>query len=136
MPTIARLSHVGFNVPRPIFEQECEFWEKVIGLKRNKGEAGRVAFFAADPLRDHEFILYAVDADVPGYGDKSCMLNHVAFDVATDAEVDAFTARIREYGIEVDEPDIPRHQNKVTSPAGVHFEIGTPPYLRPSTKRS
>jgi catechol 2,3-dioxygenase-like lactoylglutathione lyase family enzyme len=129
MATIARISHVGFNVPRDIFEQECDFWEKVIGLQYVHGQAGRIAFFTADPLRDHEFILYAVDGPVPGYGDESCMVNHVAFDVATDAEVDEFTARLRAHGFEVEEPPRGRRQNKVTSPAGIHFEMNTPPYM-------
>lgn len=131
MATIARLSHVGFNVPRDIFQKECEFWEKVIGLKRVHGQPDRVAFYTADPLRDHEFILYAVDGPVSQYGDPECMLNHLAFDVGTDAEVDEFTARLRAHGFEVEEPERGRRQNKVTSPAGIHFEMNTPPYLNP-----
>ena len=53
MATIARLSHVGFNVPREIFQQECDFWQNVIGLKWVHGQEGRIAFYTADPLRDH-----------------------------------------------------------------------------------
>jgi catechol 2,3-dioxygenase-like lactoylglutathione lyase family enzyme len=87
MATLARLSHVGFNVPRGIFEKECEFWEKVIGLKRIHANDHAV-FFTADPLRDHEFIIYAVDSPVTGYGQSGCILNHVALDVATAVEVD------------------------------------------------
>ena len=135
MATLARLSHVGFNVPREIFEQECDFWEHVIGLQRVHGTEGRNAFFTADPLRDHEFILYAVDGPVSAYGDSGCMLNHVAFDVATDAEVDEFTARLRAHGYAVEEPERGRRQNKVTSPAGIHFEINTPPYMNPKQAR-
>lgn len=131
MVTIARLSHVGFNVPRDLFEKECEFWEKVIGLTYVHGQKGRIAFFTADPLRDHEFILYAADGPVTTYGDDACLLNHLAFDVATDAEVDELTARLRALGYEVQEPPRDRRQNKVTSPAGIHFEINTPPYMRP-----
>jgi catechol 2,3-dioxygenase-like lactoylglutathione lyase family enzyme len=131
MAIIARLSHAGFNVPREIFQQECDFWEKVIGLKFVHGDPGRTAFFTADPLRDHEFILYATDGPVPGHDDPSCMVNHIGFDVATDAEVDEFTARLRAHGFQVDEPKRDRRQNKVTSPAGIHFEINTPPYLNP-----
>ena len=133
MPIVSRLSHVGFNVPRAIFQEECDFWEKAIGLTLTHQNPGVNAFFTSDPLRDHEFILYAADAPVPGYGDPSCMLNHVAFDVATDAEVDAFTERLRAMGFEVDEPERGRRQNKVTSPAGIHFEINTPPYMNPRT---
>jgi catechol 2,3-dioxygenase-like lactoylglutathione lyase family enzyme len=129
MATLRRLSHVGFNVPRELFEQECEFWEKVMGLTLVHATPGRNAFFTADPLRDHEFILYAVDGPV-----APNQLNHVAFDVATDAEVDAFTTRLRALGFEVEEPPRDRRQNKVTSPAGIHFEINTPPYMKPSTK--
>jgi len=33
MATIARLSHAGFNVPRELYQKECDFWEKIIGLK-------------------------------------------------------------------------------------------------------
>jgi catechol 2,3-dioxygenase-like lactoylglutathione lyase family enzyme len=55
MATLARLSHVGFNVPRDCFAKECDFWEKVIGLKRIHANDHAV-FFTADPLRDHEFI--------------------------------------------------------------------------------
>ena len=62
MVTLARLSHVGFNVPRPLFEKECDFWEHVVGLKRD------------------------------------------------------------------------RRQNKVTSPAGIHFEINIPPYAKTETQ--
>lgn len=131
MATVARLSHVGFNVPRELFERECEFWEQAIGLKRVRGEPGRIAFFTADPLRDHEFILYAVDGPVAGYGDDACIVNHIAFDVATDAEVDEFTTRLRSLGFEVEEPARGRRQNKVTSPAGIHFEINTRPYMEP-----
>lgn len=133
MATVARLSHAGFNVPRELFERECEFWEQAIGLKRVRGEAGRIAFFTADPLRDHDFILYAVDGPVAGYGDDACIVNHIAFDVATDAEVDKFTTRLRSLGFEVEEPARGRRQNKVTSPAGIHFEINTPPYMDPRT---
>jgi catechol 2,3-dioxygenase-like lactoylglutathione lyase family enzyme len=134
MATIARISHVGFNVPRELFEKECDFWEHVIGLTRTHS-SDRNVFFTADPLRDHEFILYAVDGPVPGHDDPSCMLNHVAFDVPTDAEVDEFTARLRAHGYEVEEPPRGRRQNKVTSPAGIHFEMNTPPYLDPKTVR-
>lgn len=133
MLALSRLSHVGFNVPKAIFDQECEFWEKAIGLTRTHGTPGVNAFFTSDPFRDHEFILYAVDAPVPGHEDPSCMLNHVGFDVATDAEVDAFTERLRGMGFRVDEPERGRRQNKVTSPGGIHFEINTPPYMNPRT---
>ena len=134
--TIARLSHVGFNVPRELFEQECDFWENVIGLRRVHAQEGRNVFFTADPLRDHEFILYAVDGPVNGYGDPRCIANHIAFDVATDAEVDELTARLRARGFDVEEPVRGRRQNKVTSPAGIHFEINTPPYMSPRPRGS
>ena len=125
---LVRLSHVGFNVPRELFDRECEFWEKVIGLRYTHGDPGRTAFFTADPLRDHEFILFAVDGPVAGYGQPGCIANHVAFDVATDAEVNEFTERLRARGYEVVHPGRGRARNNVTSPAGIHFEINTPPY--------
>jgi catechol 2,3-dioxygenase-like lactoylglutathione lyase family enzyme len=132
MATLARLSHVGFNVPRELFQKECDFWENVIGLKRV--HAGKDnAFFTADPLRDHEFILYAVDGPTTTYGQSGCILNHLAFDVATDAEVDELTSRLRARGFQVDEPPRDRRQNKVTSPAGIHLEINTPPYMKTNT---
>jgi catechol 2,3-dioxygenase-like lactoylglutathione lyase family enzyme len=127
MATLARLSHVAFNVPRELFQKECDFWEKIIGLKRVR-ESARNVFFTADPLRDHEFILTAVDAPISGFGQTGCILNHLAFDVATDAEVAELTARLRAHGFAVEEPERGRRQNKVTSPAGIHFEINTPPY--------
>ena len=68
MATLRRLSHIGFNVPRELFDKECEFWEKVMGLTYVHGDPGRNAFFTADLLRDHEFILYAVDGPVAAYG--------------------------------------------------------------------
>ncbi len=127
MATLARLSHVGFNVPRELYQQECDFWEKIIGLKLIR-KNNRNAFFTSGPLRDHEFILYAVDGPVSGYGQNECSLNHLAFDVATDAEVDELTERLRAHGFEVGEPPRDRRQNKVTSPSGIHLEINTPPY--------
>jgi catechol 2,3-dioxygenase-like lactoylglutathione lyase family enzyme len=131
MATLARLSHVGFNVPRELFDKECEFWGTVIGLKRVfKNE--RIAFFTADPLRDHEFILYAVDGPVVAHGQKGTLLNHFAFDVATDAEVDEMTTRLRAQGFEVEEPSFGRRQNKVISPAGIRLEINVPPYRHSS----
>ena len=133
MARLARLSHVGFNVPRRLFQQECDFWENIVGLKRVHGD-DQIVFFTADPLRDHEFILYAVDGPVVGYGQSGSVLNHLAFDVATDAEVDKFTARLREHGFHVEEPPRDRRQNKVTSPAGIHFEINTPPYMQVGAK--
>jgi catechol 2,3-dioxygenase-like lactoylglutathione lyase family enzyme len=129
MVKLARLSHVGFNVPMELFEKECDFWANIIGLKRVHGGED-IAFFTADSLRDHEFILYAVDGPTTGYGQPGCMLNHLAFDVATDAEVDEITARLRAQGFHVDEPKRDRRQNKVTSPAGIHFEINTPPHMK------
>ena len=130
MTKLVRLSHIGFNIPEDLFEQECEFWEKLMGLTRTHETPGRNAFFTADPLRDHEFILYSVDGPVNVGQHQEC--NHVAFDVSTDEEVDAFTARLRAAGFEVGEPDgRGRRQNKVTSPAGIHFEINTPPYMNP-----
>ena len=129
MATLRRLSHIGFNVPRELFDKECEFWEKVMGLTYVHGDPGRNAFFTADLLRDHEFILYAVDEPVP-----TSQLNHLAFDVATDADVSEFTARLRAHGYDVDEPaNRGRRQNKVTSPAGIHFEVNTPPYTKTNT---
>ncbi len=130
MTRLVRLSHIGFNIPQELFEQECEFWEKVMGLTRTHETPGRNAFFTADPLRDHEFILYSVDGAVNVGPYQEC--NHVAFDVPTDEDVDGFTARLRAAGFEVGEPDgRGRRQNKVTSPAGIHFEINTPPYMHP-----
>ena len=128
MATLVRLSHAGFNVPRELFQQECDFWEKIVGLMRVRGN-DRVVFFTSDPLRDHEFVLYAVEGPVAGYGQNECILSHVAFDVVTDAEVDELTARLRAHGFKVDEPTRDRRQNKATSPAGIHLEINTPPYM-------
>jgi len=125
---IARLSHIGFNVPRDVFDQEVDFWENVIGLTKTHSVEGRNAFFSADPLRDHEFILFAVDEPVVGYGQPGCITNHVAFDVATDAEVNEFTERLRGRGFDVVHPGRGRARNNVTSPAGIHFEINTPPH--------
>lgn len=132
--SLVRLSHVGFNVPRELFDQECEFWENVMGLTRTHDTPGRNVFFTADPLRDHELILYAVDGPVTDYRDPSCQLNHLSFDVATDAEVDAIIERLRSLGFEAEIPDRGRHQCKVNSPAGIHFEVGTPPYLNPRSQ--
>lgn len=131
MPMLARLSHVGFNVPRELFDQECEFWEKVIGLPLVHSVDGRNAFFTADPLRDHEFILFCVDGPVANHGSGDCQLNHVAFDVATAAEVDEFTARLRAHGFEVEDHDRGRRRSDIISPAGIRFEINTPPYAHP-----
>jgi len=125
---IARLSHVAFNIPHEVFDQEVDFWENVVGLTRTHSVEGRNAFFAADPLRDHEFILFAVDEPVVGHGQPGCIANHVAFDVATDAEVNGFTERLRARGFDVVHPGRGRARNNVTSPAGIHFEINTPPY--------
>src|SRR4051794_36553778 len=126
MATLCRLSHVAFNVPRELFDKECDFWENVIGLKRIHGQKDRNAFFTADPLRDHEFIIMAADGPVP-----ENMVNHVAFDVATDAEVTEMSERLRAHGYEVHEPERDRRQNKTTSPAGIHLEINTPPHAYP-----
>src|SRR4029077_19348289 len=98
--SIARLSHVGFNVPRDKFEQERAFWQDVVGLKCAHGDETR-AFFAAYPFRDHEFILFAVDGPVAGHGDSACILGNVAFDVATDAEVDELVARLDAAGVKI-----------------------------------
>src|SRR5207302_3092841 len=97
------LPELAFLVPRELFDKECEFWEKVMGLTYVHGDPGRNAFFTADLLRDHEFILYAVDGPVAAYGQPGGHLNHLAFDVATDADVSEFTARLRAHGYEVDE---------------------------------
>ena len=130
MALLRRLSHVGFNVPNELFDQECDFWENVIGLTFTHGTPGRNAFFTSDLLRDHEFIVYSVEGPVATYGNPECVLNHLAFDVATDDDVTAFTERLRARGYEVEEPDNRgRRQNKITSPAGIHFEINTPPYM-------
>jgi catechol 2,3-dioxygenase-like lactoylglutathione lyase family enzyme len=130
--TIARLSHVGFNVPRESFDRETEFWEKVVGLRRVHGNEGQSAFFAADPLRDHEFILFAVDGPVAGRGDSACILGHVAFDVATDADVDELVERLGVAGVEVEsEGRGGRRRSTFASPSGITFEINTPPYLNP-----
>ena len=40
------------------------------------------------------------------------------------------SARLRAHGYEVEEPPRGRRQNKATSPAGIHFEINTPPYTK------
>lgn len=127
MVSFGRLSHVGFKVPKEIFEKEVDFWQNVVGLTLVRRIDGG-AFFAADPLRDHEFILFAVDGPVAAHGQDECILHHLAFDVATDAEVDKLTARFRARGFQVDEPTMDRKQNKVTSPAGIDFEINTPPH--------
>jgi catechol 2,3-dioxygenase-like lactoylglutathione lyase family enzyme len=132
MGSIARLSHVGFNVPRDQFEREREFWENVIGLKYAHGDAGQRAFFAADPLRDHEFIIQAVDGPVAAAGDSACILGHVSFDVPTAADVDELVARLEAVGIKVDsEGHRTRRRSLFTSPAGITFEINTPPYMNP-----
>ncbi|MBM2812033.1 MAG: Glyoxalase/Bleomycin resistance protein/Dioxygenase superfamily [Chloroflexi bacterium] len=135
---LARISHVGFNVASDVFDREFEFWEKVMGLQFVHGGSSsrggkRVAFFTADPLRDHELILYEVDGPVAAFGDPGCQVEHFAFDCATDAEVDEYTARLRAHGFDVEEPGRGRRQNKVTSPSGIHFEINTPPYRDPKT---
>jgi catechol 2,3-dioxygenase-like lactoylglutathione lyase family enzyme len=128
---IARLSHVGFNVPRNIFEQEVEFWEQVVGLKQSHGIPGERAFFTADPLRDHEFILFAVDGSVADSNSAAGMLNHVAFDVATDAEVMELAERLRAHGLDVEAEGRGRKRVDILSPAGIRFEINTPPYMNP-----
>jgi catechol 2,3-dioxygenase-like lactoylglutathione lyase family enzyme len=125
---ICGLSHVGFNVPRPLFDKECHFWENVIGLQRVHGQEGRSVFFTADRLRDHQFILIAADAEVAAADSGGCILNHVAFDVPSAAEVEDFTARVRDYGLEVEIHTQGRPRMRVVSPAGIEFEINTPPY--------
>ena len=75
-----------------------------------------------------------MDGPMEGYGQNQCILNHLAFDVATDTEVDELTARLRAHGCKVDEPTRDRRQNKVTSPSGIHLEINTPPYAYTSVK--
>ncbi|NIO08903.1 MAG: hypothetical protein GTO40_13165 [Deltaproteobacteria bacterium] len=127
MVTLGRLSHVAFKVPKKIFEEEIDFWQNLVGLTLVRRIDGG-AFFAADPLRDHEFILFAVDGPVAAHGQDECILHHLAFDVATDEEVDELTERFRARGFQVDEPTMDRKQNKVTSPAGIDFEINTPPH--------
>ncbi|MSQ24350.1 MAG: hypothetical protein EXR58_07365 [Chloroflexi bacterium] len=132
MGVIARLSHVGFNVPREKFAQECEFWEKVVGLKAMHGQAGRNQFFAADPLRDHEFILFATDNPVTAFGEEEYILNHIAFDVPSFAEIDELAARVEAQGTTVDrQPDGSRRRARFISPAGIRFELNTPPYANP-----
>ena len=69
-----------------------------------------------------------MDGLVTAHGQDECILHHLAFDVATDGEVDEVTARMRARGFQVDEPAMDRKQNKVTSPAGIDFEINTPPH--------
>ncbi|MEA2639971.1 MAG: hypothetical protein QOF51_1365 [Chloroflexota bacterium] len=133
MGTIARLSHVGFNVPRDLFDEECEFWEKVVGLTLSHKVAGQNCFFKADPLRDHEFILFAVDGSVTKYGEEGYLLNHVSFDVATDAEIDELLGRIRANGYETMDAGHGRRRANVISPSGIRFEINTPPHTNPGS---
>ncbi len=129
MAAIVRLSHIGFNIPRQIFDSECEFWEQVMGLERVHGQDGRNAFFTADRLRDHEFILFAVDEPVASAGQSGCFVNHVAFDVPTAMEVAEFAARLKARGLQVEEHERGRPRIRVVSPAGIEFEVNTPPYM-------
>ena len=133
MGAIARLSHVGFNVSRDLFDQECDFWEHVVGLAVAHRVEGQNCFFKADPLRDHEFILVAVDGPVTKYGEPGYMLGHVSFDVATDAEVDALVERLTAHGCPLDGEGRGRRRSTVISPAGIRFEINTPPYTNPKS---
>jgi len=125
---VARLSHVGFNVPRDVFDSECDFWENVIGLQRVHGQEGRSVFFTADRLRDHEFILFASDVEVADARKSGCIVNHVAFDVPTAAEVFELAERVKARGLEVEEHNQGRPRIRLISPAGIEFEINTPPY--------
>jgi len=131
MGMIARLSHVGFNVPRELFDRECEFWEQTIGLSVSHKVEGQNCFFQADPLRDHEFILVAVDGPVTTYGEPGYMLGHVSFDVATDAEVEMIERRVVAQGCECEAAGRGRRRSQGVSPAGIRFEINTPPYANP-----
>ena len=131
MGSIARLSHVGFNVQREQFDSECEFWENVVGLAVSHRVPDQNCFFRADPLRDHEFILFAVDGPVTKFGEAGYMLGHVSFDVATDAEVDALVERLIAHGGVLESSGRGRRRSQVISPAGIRFEINTPPYTSP-----
>ncbi len=131
MGSIARLSHVGFNVPREQFDQECDFWENTIGMTVSHKVEGQNCFFSADPLRDHEFILFAVDGPVTTYGEAGYMLGHVSFDVATDAEVEAIENRVTAQGWSCEGAGRGRRRSQGVSPAGIRFEINTPPYANP-----
>ena len=132
MGIIARLSHVGFNIPREKYEAECEFWEKVVGLERSHSRDGQSCFFRMDPLRDHEFILFAVDGPVTEYGEAGYMLSHVSFDVPTFAEIDQLNERLHGAGTTlVAEGQGGRRRSNFISPAGIRFELNTPPYTNP-----
>jgi catechol 2,3-dioxygenase-like lactoylglutathione lyase family enzyme len=129
MAVPARISHMAFNVPPDVFERECDFWETIVGLKRTHSQHGKNAFFTADPLRDHELVLFADEQMRSGKTSMATnVINHVAFDVGTDAEVAEFAKRLRARGFEVAEPSRDRRQILATSPAGIQLEINTPPY--------
>jgi catechol 2,3-dioxygenase-like lactoylglutathione lyase family enzyme len=57
MATLARLSHVGFNVPRDCFAKECDFWEKLIGLTRVHANDHAVFFTAGPAPRSRVYYL-------------------------------------------------------------------------------
>jgi len=90
---VLRIGHINIRVMD--METALHHYENVVGLKRiHEDSDGNVYFKGWDEWDKYSVIL--TEADSPG-------MNHIAYKVRNDADLDYYKDRIREYGITVEE---------------------------------
>jgi catechol 2,3-dioxygenase-like lactoylglutathione lyase family enzyme len=94
-----QLGHIALRVrdlPRAI-----EFYRDLLGLELKNEHGGRVAFLGIREDASHELALFALGPDAPGPEEGRVGMYHMAWEMASFAELEALHERLKARGADI-----------------------------------
>ena len=94
-----QLGHVALRVRD--LDRAVEFYRDVVGLPLHSRHGDRVAFLGVRPDASHEVALFALGADAPGPEPNRVGMYHMAWEMASFEDLEAFHARLLAHGANI-----------------------------------
>jgi catechol 2,3-dioxygenase len=94
-----KLGHVALRVRD--LDRAVEFYRDVVGLPLRSRHGGQVAFLGVREDASHEIALFALPADAPGPESNRVGLYHMAWEMASFEDLEAFHARLQAHGTHI-----------------------------------
>jgi catechol-2,3-dioxygenase len=89
-----QLGHVALRVRDLDLDRAVEFYRDVVGLPLRSRHGNQVAFLGVRPDASHEVALFALGADAPGPEPGRVGMYHMAWEMASFADLQALHARL------------------------------------------
>jgi catechol-2,3-dioxygenase len=94
-----QLGHVALRVRD--LNRAVEFYRDVVGLPLRSQHGDQVAFLGVRPDASHEVALFALGADAPGPEANRVGMYHMAWEMASFSDLEAFHARLLAHGANI-----------------------------------